>query len=73
MRQRLEPRPALGDPIIVENGFEAPKSMVDEVIAITKNKYNFNPGGYDEFQNETGDIKLFARTSEIRMRRSFHR
>ncbi len=61
MRQRVEPRPALGDPIIVENGFEAPKSMVDEVINITKNQYNFNPGGYDEFQNETGDIKLFAR------------
>lgn len=61
LRDRTDPRPGIDDPLIVENGFLAPKAMVDQVIQVARDTYGFDPGGYGQFDNKTKDLKFFAR------------
>lgn len=43
------------------NVFDVERDTLQKIINIAKQKYNYNPGSYDDYTREVGDMKLFLR------------
>lgn len=59
IRQRIQPQ--TDNVYAVQNGELVLKPVLDEVIDIAKNKYNYDPGSYSEYTRNTGNYKIFLR------------
>lgn len=44
-----------------ESGFNGTSQEIEEIIGITQNQYDYNPGGFDRMTQRTDDWKIFAK------------